>query len=170
MPKSGLLLVIPLVFAAIAIAPLGSDRGSPTPPAVGRSSPAAAVPAPSPILDLGEAEWLERSFVLETWLPAAGSVEVVVELRVAWRAGVGHVRIVGRDAGGAFDEVITDEVRRGADLDAALAHYQRMYDDLRAGGGSVAVEGSVTVARQVIDTPDGVVDDVWRIGRGDPGW
>ena len=171
MPKPGLLLVIPLVCAAVVISAVGSGGGSPPPlpaPTV-EPPPSPAVIAP-PILDLGEAGWLERSFVLDTLLPAVGAVEVVVELRASWRDGVGHVRVVGRDTGGAFDEVIADEIRRGADLEATLAQYQRMYDELRAAGGSVRVEGSVTVARHVIDTPDGGVVDVWRIGRGEPGW
>ena len=107
--------------------------------------------------------------MLDTVVPAIGPVEVVVELRIAWRDGVGHVRVVGRDSDGVFAEVVTDEVRRGAELEASLAQYQRMYDELRATGGVVRVAGDVTVARQVVDTPDGAVEDVWRIGRGDPG-
>ena len=71
---------------------------------------------------------------------------------------------------GSVEEVVTDEVRYGPDLDVSLAQYQRMYDELQRSGGTVAVEGAVTVARQVIATPDGAAEDVWRIGRGDPQW
>ena len=169
MPKPGLLVAISLVCAIVSIALLGSGRGSPAPPPAD-PVPGPAPPSASPILDLGEAGWLERSFTLKTAVPGIEPVEVVVELRASWRDGVGQVRVVGRDPDGAFDEVVSDEVRRGDDLAASLAHYQRMYDELRTSGGTVGVEGFVTVARQVIHTPDGTVDDVWRIGTGEPGW
>lgn len=173
MPKSGVLLLLILV-AAVGVV-LG--RSGPEPQSAVRSPieshPVAAADVTEsevPVLQFGEQGWLERTLTVATNVPATGPIEVVVELRFTWSGGAGHVRVVGWETAGRYEEVITDEHRLGDELDASLGHYQRMFDELRAAGGSVEVADGVTVARQRILTPDGEAQDVWRMGIGAPEW
>ena len=172
MPKSGVLLLLSLIVGAGVV--LG--RSDPPPPGVRPPIDGPLVAPPSgadrgsPIVQLGDRGWLERTLTVASDAPATGPIEVVVELRLTWSDGAGHVRVTGWETNGRYEEVITDEPRVGADLDASLDHYQRMLDELRASGGSVMVVDGVTVAHQWILTPDGEAEDVWRIGVEDPEW
>jgi len=123
-----------------------------------------------PIVHFGDRGWLIRTLTVVSELPSADPLEVVVELRFVWTNGVGHVRIVGSGSAERVEEVITDEIRSGAALEASIEQLQRMFDELRETGGSIEMSNGVTVARQRMITPDGEAADVWRIGVGDPHW
>ena len=172
MPKPGVLLLLILVVTGGVV--LGRSDPDPQPGVrperAGRLiAPAAGHQPDTPIGQFGDRGWMQRTLTVATDSPA-GPIEVVVELRFSWSDGAGHVRVVGSETSGRYEEVITDEPRLGSDLDESLEHYQRMLDELRSSGGSIVVVDGVTVARQRILTPDGEAVDVWRIGGGDPEW
>jgi hypothetical protein len=172
MPRSGVLVVLVFVAVFVVVSQDGPDL-APVVSAPLDNGLATALPMGEidvPITHFGDHGWLERTITMESDFASAQLTEVVVELRFAWTGDVGHVRVVGSYPADRSEVVITDEVRFGADLAASIGHFQRMFDELRDSGGSVEVSNGATVARQRILTPDGEVEDVWRIGVGDPEW
>lgn len=165
MPKSGPLLVVLFVLVMGAGASVALRSADADPPSAAPPRGDSLAEPPPPVVEFGEQGWLHRTLTVE----AVGET-VTVEMRIVWADGVGHVRVFGGDAAGRHQEVVTDEVRSGTALTSSLAHFQRMYDELRATGGTTELHDGVTIARQVIDTPDGVATDLWRIGEGDPEW
>lgn len=185
MPRTGLLVVCCTLCALLssilfgrffAEAVIGSDGGGPEPRLALDGLPAPVVPAPSaadgkaPIVELGDAGWFERTLRLTSDELSNEPIEIVVEVRFQWRDGEGHIRITGRDVGGEVDDVLADERRRGSDLVASLAQFQRMYDEVRTSGADIRVVAGVTVAEYTFVTSEAIADDRWRLGRGDPGW
>ena len=176
MSRPGVLVVLVAVGVLGAVAVVGANRIGPdlapqNAAPVDRSPPALSTgEREQPMVHFGDHGWLIRTLTVVSELPSADPLEVVVELRFVWTNGLGHVRIVGSGSAERVEEVITDEVRSGAALEASIERLQRMLDELRETGGSIEMSNGVTVARQRMITPDGEAADVWRIGVGDPHW